>query len=253
MKNQVTLALQKVQVKMVQIDWVEIPEGDFIFGEDNRQVHLSTFYISRFPVTNAQMFEFDTSEHRYAGKNIFVNLTYPTEEATRKANQLPDYPADTNWHSALAFCDWIGARLPTSAEWEKAARGVDGRIYPWGNVWDETKGNFYIEGQDRKWLGKTSPVDFFPQGQSPYGVFDMAGNTYEYTMSTGFGRFAYDYTELILCRGCSCEWKIGDNIPPIQERNKVTRTWLSPKNGGIGKVGLRPVLDQWHRQAWQGF
>jgi len=88
------------------------------------------------------------------------------------------------WHDAVVYCRWLSEvtgrpyRLPSEAEWEKGARGTDGRIYPWGNQWDAERCNNKEGGK-----GDTTPVGAYPQGASPYGPLDMAGNVWEWTRS----------------------------------------------------------------------
>ncbi len=156
-----------------------IPAGNFIMGspegagkEDEhprRRVYLKSFYIGKYEVTNAQFAKF-VNETGYEPRGKWKESYRPGTDN--------DAVACVTWFDAEAYCKWAGLRLPAEAEWEKAARGADGREYPWGNNWDATRCNCgtAIGG----FSGGTKPVGSFPSGASPYGCLDMAGNVFEW-------------------------------------------------------------------------
>lgn len=159
-----------------QIDGAEmilIPEGEFIIGSlenDNekpqRKVGLDAYYIYKTEVTVAQYRKFCEATRR--------NMPEEPEWGWRD-----DHPiVNVSWYDAAAYARWAGAALPTEAQWEKAARGVDGIEYPWGNAWDAGKAQ--CSANKLGDAGGPAPVGSFPAGSSPYGVLDMAGNVWEW-------------------------------------------------------------------------
>ncbi len=167
---------------------VFVPAGDFLMGSDpdkdpmadpldelpQHKVYLDAFFIDKFEVSNADYSKFVAATgHR---NSIFWD--------NPKFNH-PDQPVvGVTWGDAAAYAEWVGKRLPTEAEWEKAARGTDGRIWPWGNEFDPTKCNFDDEGKFDGHLdgfAMAAPVDsFLHQGASPYGAVNMVGNVAEW-------------------------------------------------------------------------
>lgn len=131
-----------------------------------RKVSLPEYYIDRTEVTNKKYKGFvDATKH--AAPPDWANGAYPGS---------PDNPVvNVTWADASAYCEWKGKRLPTEQEWEKAARGADGRRFPWGDDFDIKKVNTMGEYQG------TTRVGMFPEGKSPYGVLDMSGNAQEWT------------------------------------------------------------------------
>ena len=153
-------------------EMVEVPAGEFIFGEGEKQrtIYLDTFWISKYPVTNAEYAEFVKAtghrapDHWRDGEPPRDKLNHPV--------------VHVSWHDAQAYAKWAGKQLPTEEQWEKAARGTDGREYPWGDEFDNSRCNSRESG-----IGDTTPVGVYPGGVSPYGVHDMAGNVWEWTAS----------------------------------------------------------------------
>ena len=174
-------------------DMVWVPAGPFIMGSDigrpderpPHEVRLSAFFIDRTEVTVSDYARFLTHLGTLTGCEghlcADVHAENPQsflEETPSGYRALPGYETFpitwVSWYGADAYCRAAGKRLPTEAEWEKAARGVDGRAYPWGNVYDDTRAN---AGHPR---GGPTPVGAFPAGASPYGALDMAGNVWEW-------------------------------------------------------------------------
>jgi iron(II)-dependent oxidoreductase len=174
--------IEEAQALVSKAQWdeldatVPVPAGPFLMGtnferadpQDRPQhsVRLPEYRIDKYLVTNAQ----------YAR---FLAETGHRPPSTWKGGRIPDgqllYPVTlVNWYDARAYAQWAGKRLPTEAEWEKAARGTDGRRWPWGNRMDPKRLNTYYN------VGSASAVDTYKDGVSPFGVFDMAGNVSEW-------------------------------------------------------------------------
>jgi len=184
-------------------DMVFIPAGEFIMGNDGggddekpeREVFLDAFYIDKYEVTNAQY-----KECVDAGTcNPPVHTSSPDRLSYYDNPEFDNYPVIwVTWDDAQTYCQWRAKRLPTEAEWEKAARGTDGRLWPWGNSDpDGSKLNLCDVNCTYEWkeahiddgyLG-TAPVGSFEAGKSPYGVYNMGGNVREWVADW----FAPDY------------------------------------------------------------
>jgi formylglycine-generating enzyme required for sulfatase activity len=154
---------------------VLVPAGECLVGQWRQKEHLPAFYITKTPITNAQYGHFVKA----GGKR-------PPHWKGKIPRGKKDHPVVyVSWDDAAAYCSWLSTatgktfRLPTEREWEKAARGSDGREYPWGNRWQEGRCN-----TDGAHVWDTTPVGTYsPLGDSPYGCVDMAGNVWEWTGS----------------------------------------------------------------------
>ena len=172
---------------------VLIPAGPFTMGSGDpratdegpvHEVHLSAYYIDRYEVTNVQFTVFveatgylTTAEQEgQIEKEDGISWRHPEGPGSDISTQLDHPVVYVSWYDAQTYCGWSGKRLPTEAEWEKSARGTDGRIWPWGNIFETGYANIW--GREDGYE-KTAPVGTFPSGVSPYGALDMAGNVWE--------------------------------------------------------------------------
>lgn len=155
---------------------VLVPAGAFIMGDDEvaprREVFVDAFYIDRFEVTTGRYAEFLRETGSVSPPDEWESLTLPA------GGELPVVGVD--WNDADAYCRWAGRRLPTEAEWEKAARGPDGRRYPWGDASPTLDQANYQNSSPLAYEGGLAPVGTHRAGDSPYGVSDMAGNAAEW-------------------------------------------------------------------------
>lgn len=220
-----------------KVSMVLIPAGIFNMGSETgydgeKPVHavdLPDYYIDKYEVTNAA--------YKLCVDAGICQPPVDTSSYSRASyygdSQFDNYPVIyVDWNMSKAYCEWRGARLPTEAEWEKAARGTDERTYPWGETIDSTFANYNSS------VGDTSAVGSYVSGQSPYGVYDMAGNVWEWTAdwydvypggdksaSTDFGQ-----TYRVL-RGGSWNYSV-DLV------RSAYRGWLDPTSADI-VVGFR--------------
>ena len=219
-----------------------IPAGEFTMGGDDsgdlgsrpaHMVYVEEFYIDKFEVTNEM---YDACVYAVECRKPF-HLGSATRSSYYKNTVFANYPVIyVDWKMAKAYCEWRGARLPTEAEWEKAARGTDGRPYPWGAAEPDCS-YANLSGC----VGDTAPVDQYEKGQSVYGVYGMSGNVWEWTSSL-FKFYPYDPTDG------------REDLKALGNRLARGGSWhLFGGNSGNVRVDMRYKLDTGYYGAYVGF
>jgi formylglycine-generating enzyme required for sulfatase activity len=234
------------------VEMVLIPAGEFLMGSapgldqaaradeyPQCSLYLPDYHLAKAPVTRAQ----------YAA---FVQAT-DYRQPTRRHNGQPatdkqDHPVIyVSWDDAVAFCHWLSEdtglvyRLPTEAEWEKAARGTSGRIYPWGNHWDTTRCNTPENG-----INNTTPVAAYPDGASPYGLLDMVGNVWEWCATQLGKTYPYDVGQDEWC-GAYLQGDVnravrGGSFYDYSSYARCASRWFEPHWFKGKEVGFRVAL-----------
>jgi formylglycine-generating enzyme required for sulfatase activity len=222
-------------------------DGEALLGSEEEEgcpderprfrVALPAYYVGLHPVTNAQYKRFVDATGRRApvsssaGDSVWNGKECPPE--------LSDHPVVcVSWDDAQAYCSWAGLRLPTELEWEKAARGCDGRRYPWGEEWDAER----CRSRRNRGSTGTARVGAYPLGRSPYGVLDMAGNVWEWCAdrydSESYARYAQ-----------------GDLVPPLVGERRVFRggSWSGAAYADYCRCAYRGMALASHRHPDLGF
>lgn len=219
-------------------EMVRIPKGEFVMGssdhmdETPHNVVLDSYLIDQYEVSNNQYRQFMKATGHAAP-------AYWDDPRLNKPNQPV---VGVNWFDATAFCSWKGKRLPTEAEWERAAKGPEGDLhYPWGHKLTPELANY---GQN---VGKTKPVDAYPEGVSGFGVYNMAGNVFEW-VSDWYQRDYYKESPALNPQGPKegYNWanqgpvrtlRGGSWLAPATSLHTSHRFWNQPENNSYG-VGL---------------
>jgi formylglycine-generating enzyme required for sulfatase activity len=219
---------------------VLVPAGSFTMGDDEssptRQRFVDAFYMDRYEVTTARYAKFLES----TGSDYVPDFW--DEIAGANSGEMP--VIGVSWNDANAYCRWAGRRLPTEAEWEKAARGTDGRTYPWGESSPTIDRANYQNTSPGPYESALSPVGSHPTGKSPYGVDDLAGNASEWVADWYTESFPTD--DVYNPRGPSeGEKKVirgGGRYDQVNRLNTASRQFASPDTRGED-IGFRCASD----------
>ncbi|HSH02766.1 MAG TPA: bifunctional serine/threonine-protein kinase/formylglycine-generating enzyme family protein [Anaerolineae bacterium] len=268
-----------------EVATVWVPAGEFMMGsdvsglEDEAPMHLvyvDGYWLDQTEVTNRMFADFvasndyETTAEGYGYSNIFAFDGEGWGQVTGAFWDSPEgvgsgivgrgnYPVvHVSWYDADAYCEWAGGRLPTEAEWEKGARGEDGRVWPWGNAFAGRRLNYCDSNCRSNWSDvsrddgqvRSAPVGIFPEGSSPYGALDMGGNVWEWTndwyAADYYMREVYDNPE----GPASGDVKVlhgGSWLAIVEDARGAARDTLAPF-GSSDDIGFRCVRDGFIRE-----
>jgi formylglycine-generating enzyme required for sulfatase activity len=211
--------------------------GSFKFEKPAHTVNVAAFWIDRYLVTNQEYKKFIDANPDYAAPDTEIEQFQPLrwDARTRTFPKGRDYypVVLVTWYDANAYCQWAGKRLPSEAEWEKAARGTDMRLYPWGSAWAKDKTAFGAGD-----AFDASPVGKFQSDASPYTAHDMVGNVWQWTSSL-FEKYPYHAND-----GREDLNKAGE---------RVTRGGMFAFGAAISRVNVRSKLEPSDKAASVGF
>lgn len=246
-----TVFVPRVENYVFEVGGVEIEGGDDDRGVDaqypwedhptryhNHTLAVGPFYMDKFPVTNANYSAYlEATGYRPADDYSWLKNWNGSSTAPIGIQNLP--VTYLSMSEARAYCKWKGARLPHSWEWQYAAQGTDGRLYPWGN--DKNQSNFPVETTGYIFLGSEPVTAHAPAGDSVFGVSDLVGNVWQYT-----DEFQDEHSRYVIVRGGSNYRPSGSNwyFPQAKELNTHNKYFLfDDRYERVGTVGFRCLVD----------
>ena len=242
----------------VPVGMVLIPAGEFEMGSNQgaanerpvRTVYVDAFYMDMYEVTNAQYKVFIEANPQWQKDNIAAEYHDGVYLRLWDGNTYPEGKADhpviyVSWYAAMAYAEWAGKRLPTEAEWEKAARGgLVGKAYPWGDTIDATRANY------ARHINEPIAVGQYPSNE--YGLYDMAGNVYEWCLDEYDPNFYAQSAHKNPFSGGTRE-EVINSFKVITKKNRVLRGGCWSDNGLFLRVYYRDWGVQHYTSVFRGF